>query len=122
MRLIDEVEYIFDNLNIDALSVLFFSKEEEYGYTYWGSGEVTPKMSGFSLHMNPDSLADFDLSCDIESCEYIIFIGEPTIVVEVKIKNSCSFVNCSDCVLFEDCETKEDRDGCEFGEEEEEEV
>lgn len=118
MRLIDEVEYIFNNLDIDALSVLFFSKEEEYGYTYWGSGEITPKMSGFSLHMNPDSSADFDLSCDIESCNYIVFIDKPTIVVEVKRKNVYNFVSCSNCVLFEDCETKEDRDGCIFGEEE----
>lgn len=31
------------------------------------------------------------------------------------------FVSCTECILFEDCNEKEDRDGCYFGEREEEE-
>lgn len=29
------------------------------------------------------------------------------------------FIICSQCIYFEDCENKEDRDGCYFGETEE---
>ena len=28
------------------------------------------------------------------------------------------WTNCKDCIYFEDCETKEDRDGCYMGDEE----
>lgn len=26
-----------------------------------------------------------------------------------------NWVNCNECIYFDDCETKEDRDGCYFG-------
>ena len=55
-----------------------------------------------------DSWCGFLCYEDTEACE------------NFNIRPGLDWTACKDCIYFEDCETKEDRDGCCFGEVEDE--
>lgn len=84
MRLIDAVEQVWHETHFDTIGVMFFTEESGIGFIYWGSGEITHKLSGYSLRMNDDTSLDYSLSEEIKTFRYdTSFLPQPTLIIEM---------------------------------------